>query len=85
MGRGLAHRRRDLLAAGDQPRRKLRAPVFILSSVRSGSTLLRSMLGSHSALYAPHEMHVGDLAAQATSWFAQTAPHPHNSCGPAVG
>lgn len=54
-------------------RRELRAPVFILSSVRSGSTLLRSMLGSHSALYAPHEMHLGDLAAQATSWFAQTA------------
>ncbi|BCJ35881.1 sulfotransferase family protein [Actinocatenispora thailandica] len=60
---------RDLVPA----RRELRAPVFILSSVRSGSTLLRSMLGSHSALYAPHEMHLGDLAAQATSWFAQTA------------
>ncbi|GIL30024.1 sulfotransferase family protein [Actinocatenispora comari] len=54
-------------------RRELHAPVFILSSVRSGSTLLRSMLGSHSALYAPHELHLGDLAAQATSWFAQTA------------
>ncbi|GGK63503.1 sulfotransferase family protein [Planomonospora parontospora subsp. parontospora] len=41
--------------------RLLRAPVFILSPVRSGSTLLRAMLGAHSALHAPHELHVRRL------------------------
>ena len=54
-------------------RRELIAPVFILSSVRSGSTLLRSMMGAHSALYAPHEMHLGDMKAKASTWFAQSA------------
>ncbi|KFF95851.1 hypothetical protein IQ62_39910 [Streptomyces scabiei] len=34
------------------------APVFVLSSVRSGSTLLRVILNSHSQIRAPHEMHL---------------------------
>lgn len=33
----------------------------MLSSVRSGSTLLRMMLNSHSAIHAPHELHLGSL------------------------
>ncbi|CAA9371680.1 MAG: hypothetical protein AVDCRST_MAG75-130 [uncultured Propionibacteriaceae bacterium] len=37
--------------------RLLRTPVFVLSSVRSGSTLLRVMLSSHSQIHAPHETH----------------------------
>lgn len=37
--------------------RLLRAPVFVLSSVRSGSTLLRVILSSHSQIHAPHETH----------------------------
>jgi hypothetical protein len=37
--------------------RLLREPVFLLASVRSGSTLLRVMLNSHSHLHAPHETH----------------------------
>ncbi|SEK86677.1 sulfotransferase family protein [Nonomuraea pusilla] len=41
--------------------RLLEAPVFILSPVRSGSTLLRAMLNAHSALHAPHELHVRRL------------------------
>ena len=41
--------------------RLLSAPVFILGSVRSGSTLLRVVLGSHSQLHAPHELHVRRL------------------------
>jgi hypothetical protein len=41
--------------------RLLRGPVFVLSSVRSGSTLLRMILDSHSALHAPHELHLKDL------------------------
>ncbi|RVX42527.1 sulfotransferase family protein [Nonomuraea polychroma] len=41
--------------------RLLEAPVFLLSPVRSGSTLLRSILNAHSALHAPHELHVRRL------------------------
>ncbi|MFC4061213.1 sulfotransferase family protein [Planomonospora corallina] len=41
--------------------RLLRAPVFILSPVRSGSTLLRAVLNAHSMLHAPHELHVRRL------------------------
>lgn len=42
----------------DPADRLLTAPVFLLSSVRSGSTLLRVMLNSHSQIHAPHETHV---------------------------
>lgn len=35
----------------------VRDPVFLFSSVRSGSTLLRMMLDTHSDIVAPHEMH----------------------------
>ncbi len=42
--------------------RLLERPAFILSSVRSGSTLLRVLLDSHSQLHAPHELHLRDLA-----------------------
>lgn len=38
--------------------RLLERPVFILTSVRSGSTLLRMMLGAHSRLHAAHELHL---------------------------
>lgn len=38
------------------------SPVFLLSSMRSGSTLLRSLLDTHPEITAPHEMHLGELA-----------------------
>jgi hypothetical protein len=38
--------------------RLVRRPVFILCTLRSGSTLLRVLLDSHSQLYAPHELHL---------------------------
>ena len=41
--------------------RLITAPVFIFGSVRSGSTLLRMLLGSHSELHSPHEMHLRNL------------------------
>ncbi|GGO19726.1 sulfotransferase family protein [Microbispora rosea subsp. aerata] len=41
--------------------RLLVAPVFIMSPVRSGSTLLRSILNAHPDLHAPHELHVRRL------------------------
>jgi hypothetical protein len=57
------------LALKHQSHRHLDAPVFILSSVRSGSTLLRSILGGHSALYAPHELHLRDLQVDLTTGY----------------
>lgn len=47
--------------------RLLRAPVFVLSPVRSGSTLFRVILNSHSRIHAPHEMHVRRLAVTMTT------------------
>ncbi|MCQ4209351.1 sulfotransferase family protein [Streptomyces longispororuber] len=41
--------------------RLLRGPVFIMSPVRSGSTLLRMLLNAHSRLHAPHELHIRRL------------------------
>jgi sulfotransferase family protein len=38
--------------------RLVKSPVFILCSVRSGSTLLRVILNSHSQICAPHELHL---------------------------
>ncbi|WP_369182868.1 sulfotransferase [Streptomyces sp. Y1] len=34
------------------------SPVFLLSPIRSGSTLLRCLLGSHPDVHAPHELHL---------------------------
>ncbi|MGV9275022.1 sulfotransferase family protein [Streptomyces griseosporeus] len=53
--------------------RLLRQPVFIISSVRSGSTLLRMMLGAHSRLHAPHELHLRQLQVAFGSAFPQRA------------
>ena len=41
--------------------RLLEQPVFVLSSIRSGSTLLRVMLNTHTQIHAPHEMHLAGL------------------------
>jgi len=50
--------------------RLLEAPVFILSAARSGSTLTRMILGSHSRLYAPPELPLKQLGVRAeTSWI----------------
>jgi hypothetical protein len=49
--------------------RLLTAPVFILSAARSGSTLTRVILGSHSRLYAPPELPLKQLGVRAeTQW-----------------
>lgn len=49
------------------------SPVFILSSIRSGSTLLRCILDTHSRIRAPHELHLADLEVQLTSPYVQLA------------
>ncbi|GGK75795.1 sulfotransferase family protein [Sphaerisporangium melleum] len=53
--------RRLVRAPADPADRLLVAPIFILSPVRSGSTLLRATLNAHSMLHAPHELHVRRL------------------------
>jgi hypothetical protein len=49
------------------------SPVFVLSSVRSGSTLLRVLLNSHSRIRAPHEMHLRTLHVQLSREFTADA------------
>jgi hypothetical protein len=49
------------------------SPVFILGSIRSGSTLLRCLLNSHSLVHAPHELHLVDLEVGMGSQFARLA------------
>ena len=38
--------------------RLLSQPTFVLCTLRSGSTLMRMLLNSHSQLHAPHEIHL---------------------------
>lgn len=47
--------------------RLVHEPVFVCSSVRSGSTLLRVILNSHSQIHAPHETHFRRLEVMPTT------------------
>jgi hypothetical protein len=69
-------------AAAQRPRRRvgarsgdrlLVAPTFVLSTVRSGSTLLRVLIDSHSELHAPQELHLRNLHVEVTSKYAPRA------------
>lgn len=51
--------------------RLVEAPAFILSSVRSGSTLLRVLLNSHSRIFSPHELHLRHIEVALTAGFAE--------------
>lgn len=53
--------------------RLLRAPVFIMAPVRSGSTLLRMLLNAHSQLHAPHELHLRRLRVEPSTTLARRA------------
>lgn len=57
-------------AGGD---RLLTGPVFLLAPVRSGSTLLRMILDTHSRLHAPHELHLRDLKVELGSDYVAKA------------
>lgn len=61
-------RQRRRLRAGD---RLLEAPAFVLCSVRSGSTLLRVLLDSHSRICAPHELHLRDISVSLRTEYAE--------------
>ncbi|MGH8081325.1 MAG: sulfotransferase family protein [Lysobacter sp.] len=45
--------------------RLVASPVFLISTVRSGSTLLRCVLDTHSRIHAPHELYLTDYQVQA--------------------
>ncbi|MFC7583804.1 sulfotransferase family protein [Nonomuraea antimicrobica] len=51
----------------------MKSPVFIISPVRSGSTLLRAMLNAHPDLHAPHELHVRRLRVEFDTSLADKA------------
>ena len=51
--------------------RLVTSPVFLLSPVRSGSTLLRVMLNTHSQICAPHEMHLRRLQVVISKSYAE--------------
>jgi sulfotransferase family protein len=53
--------------------RLLQGPVFILSSVRSGSTLLRAVLNAHSKIHAPHELHLTGVKVQLSNKYTRSA------------
>jgi len=53
--------------------RLLHAPVFVLSAPRSGSTLLRVLLNSHSQLHSPHETHFRRITVRFTTEPAHQA------------
>jgi hypothetical protein len=53
--------------------RLLEKPGFVLSTVRSGSTLLRVLLDSHSQIHSPHETHLKDIAVELKSKYAERA------------
>ena len=44
-----------------------------MCSVRSGSTLLRVLLDSHSQIHSPHELHLRDLSVKVSTGYAAKA------------
>lgn len=62
--------------------RLVSAPVFILCTVRSGSTLLRVLLNSHSRIHAPHEMHFRDIEIRHTIKNAEKSSKALGLAGP---
>lgn len=55
--------------------RLLVAPAFIVCTVRSGSTLLRLLLDSHSQIHSPHEMHLRDIAVKVREGYPEKSLH----------
>jgi hypothetical protein len=48
------------------------SPVFVISTQRSGSTLLRVLLNSHSRIRAPHELHLDSLQVELSADYADS-------------
>src|SRR5688572_5614025 len=65
-----ANPRTRYIKAGE---RLVERPAFVLSSVRSGSTLMRVLLNSHSKVHAPPELHLRDLSVGVRTKYAGRA------------
>jgi hypothetical protein len=59
--------------AGEPGDRLLQAPAFVMCTVRSGSTLLRVLLDSHSQIHSPQELHLRDIAVRVKTDYAAKA------------
>jgi hypothetical protein len=57
----------------DSSARLLKEPTFVLSTVRSGSTLLRVLLDSHSEICAPQELNLRDVNVSTRDEYAEKA------------
>lgn len=51
--------------------RLVEAPVFVMCTLRSGSTLMRVLLNSHSKIHAPHELHLRYISASLDKKWSQ--------------
>jgi hypothetical protein len=71
LGRLTGHELRSTRALGTH--RLVRSPAFVLCTLRSGSTLLRVMLDSHSKLHAPHEIHLRYLSVHFDAKWSERA------------
>jgi hypothetical protein len=60
----------SIATAGD---RLVTAPAFILCTLRSGSTLLRVLLNSHSQLHSPQELHFRYVEVNLTAKWGERA------------
>lgn len=65
--------RRRRRHGGERGDRLLRAPAFVMCSVRSGSTLLRVLLDSHSRIHSPQELHLRDFGVRVRSDYGAKA------------
>jgi LPS sulfotransferase NodH len=73
--------RRTAPAAGAKPRprsakvrpgdRLVEQPGFVMCTLRSGSTLLRVLLDSHSQIHCPHEIHLRYLSVNLDAKWAE--------------
>jgi Sulfotransferase family len=68
---GSAKRRKR--EAGEPGDRLLVAPAFVMCSVRSGSTLLRVLLDSHSQIHSPQELHLRDFTVRVKTEYGAKA------------
>ncbi|MEZ0291277.1 MAG: sulfotransferase, partial [Solirubrobacteraceae bacterium] len=71
--RAAAKPKRRRRKAGEPGDRLLVAPAFVMCSVRSGSTLLRVLLDSHSQIHSPQELHLRDLSVKVRTDYAAKA------------
>jgi hypothetical protein len=55
--------------------RLVKQPTFILCSIRSGSTLLRVLLNSHSQIHAPQEMHLRYIGTTLYNKYSRRSMH----------